>query len=48
MAVHIGSWIDLIGLARADVNADDETSDLRLLAGFRIRFFETKEPSAER
>ncbi len=35
-AIHTAPWLDIIGMVRADVDSDTETSDIRLLLGLRM------------
>lgn len=35
-AIHTAPWLDIIGMVRADVDSDTETSDIRLLMGLRM------------
>lgn len=35
-AIHTIPWLDIVGMVRADVDSNTETSDLRLLLGLRM------------
>jgi len=37
IAVHAAGWLDIIALARVDIDTDSNTTDARFLAGFKLK-----------